>query len=223
MAAGRLHALTAIERYVADGTSSSERIGVMSTSDEWLRQEDARCFEDRLPRLEWLMTASPGAAYWIFPGGPNVKNLFEEARHCFVYAQFMGTILMSMVYIELTLAALFYAGGRDDLERARLSVLLAEARSNGVIGAGEFQDLDRLRSYRNAHAHFRRPGHLDSLETRSVDGTTPHQVIEQDTTAAMATALRLVAKDTVSRWSTQSSDRMRSQPFQKGRRRRKKT
>ena len=170
----------------------------MSTSDEWLCQEDSRCFEDRLSRLEWLITASPAAEYWIFPGGPNAKSLFEEARYCFVYAQFLATILVSLAYIELTLAALFYAAGRDDLERARLSVLLAEAHSDGVIGEGEFRDLERLRSYRNAYAHFRRPGHQESLETRSVlEGATPYQVIEQDATAAMAAALRLVAKSAV--------------------------
>ena len=84
----------------------------MSTSEEWLSQEDSSCFEDRLSRLEWLIAASPAAEYWIFPGGLNARNLFEEARYCFVYGQFIATILLSLAYIELTLAAMFFAAPR---------------------------------------------------------------------------------------------------------------
>lgn len=171
----------------------------MSTSGEWLIQEDSRCFKDRHSRLEWLIAASPAAEYWIFPGGLNAKSLFEEARYCFVYAQFVATILVSLAYIELTLAALFYGAGRDDLERESLKKLLSEARSNGVLGERESQELERIRGYRNAYAHFRRPGHRDSLETRAVRGNAmPYAVIEQDATTAMAAALRLVvAKNAV--------------------------
>ena len=175
-------------------TGGSERGGVISTSEEWLSQEESRCFEDRQSRLVWLIAASPAAEYWTFPGGLHAKSLFEEARYCFVYAQFLAATLLSLAFIELTLAAQFYGAGRDDLERASLQKLLAEARSNGVIEEGEFRELERIRSYRNAYAHFRRPMHQDRFETRSVlEDAMPYEVIEQDATAAIAAALRLVA------------------------------
>ena len=97
----------------------------MSTGAKWLNDEGSRCFEDRLSRLEWLIDHSPAGEYWTFPGGLLAKRLFEETRYSFVYAQFLATILLGLAYIERTLAALFYGAGRNDLERAGLSVLLS--------------------------------------------------------------------------------------------------
>ena len=170
----------------------------MSTGAKWLKDEDSRCFEDRLSRLEWLIDHSPEAEYWTFPGGLLAKSLFEETRYSFVYAQFLGTILLGLAYIERTLAALFYGAGRNDLERAGLSVLLREAHVADIIDSSEFQDLGRVRENRNSYAHFRRPGREDSLETRTIlENEAPYDIIEQDATAVIAAALRMVAKNTV--------------------------
>ena len=170
----------------------------MATGAKWLNDEDSRCFEDRLSRLEWLISNSPAGEYWTFPGGLHAKSLFEEARYCYVYAQFLATILLGLAYVELTLAALFYGAGRYDLERARLSVLLREAYAEGVIGDGESQDLERIRKVRNAYAHFRRPGHENSMEARALleDGS-PYDVIEQDATAVITAAIKIVVTNAI--------------------------
>ena len=168
------------------------------TATDWLSDEDSRCFEDRLSRLQWLIDHSPAGEYWTFPGGLLSKSLFEEARYCFVYAQFLATILLGLAYIERTLAALFYGAGHNDLERASLSALLAEAHAAGLIGDSEFRNLERIRENRNAYAHFRRPGHEDSMEAQSIlENEEPYNVIEQDATAVIAAALNMVAKNTV--------------------------
>ena len=170
----------------------------MVTSAKWLRDEDTQCFEDRLSRLNWLTENSPAGEYWTFPGGLHAKSLFEEARYCFVYAQFLATILLGLAYVEQTLAALFYGAGRNDLERASFSVLLKEARAGGLIADSQFQDLEEIRVKRNTHAHFRRPGHEDSIEARAIlEHAPPYSVIEQDATAVMTAALQLVAKNAV--------------------------
>ena len=170
----------------------------MSTAAEWLSGEDSKCFEDRLSRLQWLIDNSPAGEYWAFPGGLLAKSLFEEARYCFVYAQYLATILVGLAYIERTLAALFYGAGRNDLERASLSALLGEAYAEGLIGSGEFRDLERIRENRNSYAHFRRPGHEDSMEARAIlEDEAPYSVIERDATAVIAAALNMVAKNTV--------------------------
>lgn len=167
----------------------------MSTAAKWLNDEDARCFEDRLARLQWLADNSPEGAYWTFPGGLLAKSLFEEARYCFVYAQFLATILLGLAYIERTLAALFYGAGRNDLQRESLKVLLEEAYEEGLIEATEFRDLETIRKSRNIYAHFRRPGHEDSIEARAIrEDEAPYNVIERDATAVIAAALRMVAK-----------------------------
>ena len=171
---------------------------VMSTAAEWLSGEDSRCFTDRLSRLQWIIDNSPAGEYWTFPGGLLAKSLFEEARYCFVYAQFLATILLGLAYIERTLAALFYGAGRKDLQRASLSILLREACAEGLISGNEYRDLERIRENRNTYAHFRRPGHEDNMEVRAIRGDeAPYDIVEQDATAVITAALNVVAKNSV--------------------------
>ena len=180
--------------------TEEERESIQDTSHaaKWLENEDRRCFEDRLSRLEWLVSKSPAAESWVFPGGLHAKSLFEETRYCFVYAQFLATILLGLAYIELTLAALFYGAGRNDLKRAGFAVLLKEARTYGLINCVEFQDLERIRNKRNAYAHFRKPGHKERVEYRAIhEHAVPYSVIEGDATDVIAAALNIVAKSTV--------------------------
>ena len=170
----------------------------MLTGAQWLTDEDSKCFDDRLSRLEWLSDNSPPGQYWTFPGGLLAKSQFEEARYCFVYAQFLATILLGQAYIERTLAALLYGAGRNDLERAGFSVLLREAHAEGLIVGSEFQDLERVRESRNINAHFRKPGHRDSVEAQAIlEDEAPYNVTEQDAAAVIAAALHMVAKNTV--------------------------
>ena len=61
----------------------------------------------------------------------------------------------------------------------------------------EFQDLERVRENRNTYAHFRRPGHEDSVEARMIlEDEAPYDIIEQDATAVIAVVLHILAKDT---------------------------
>ena len=167
-------------------------------ASEWLRNEDVQCFEDRLARLNWLDDNSPAAEYWVFPGGSLATNLFEEARYCFVYGQFLASILLGLAYLERTLSALFYAAGRNDLERKGLAALLREARDQGLLSHMEYTALERIRNRRNLYAHFRRPGHRESIEYRSlVEGEAPYSIIERDATDVIAAVLHMLAKESV--------------------------
>ena len=169
-----------------------------STASNWLDTEDAQWREDRLLRLNWLIDNSPEAAYWIFPGGSLAKSLFEEMRYCFVYGQFLATTILGLAYIERTLAALFHATGRNDLKRAGVSKLLKEAHTYGLIVTSEYQHLDNLRRTRNIYAHFRRPGHQESVEFRAVtEHKSFYSIIEEDATVVVTAALHMVEKDAV--------------------------
>ena len=137
-------------------------------SEEWLTREDNVCRQDRLTRLNWLATNAPDTEYWVFHGGSMSKYLFEEARYCFVYRQFLATIVLGIAYIEHTLAALFYASGRNELERAGISILLQEALAYSWIDQAEFDNLQRARRIRNPITHFRRPLHSGTIEYRTV-------------------------------------------------------
>ena len=164
----------------------------------WLHNEDSQCFDERLGRLNWLADKSPPGEYWVFPGGLAAKSLFEEARYCFVYGQFLATTLLGLAYIERTLSALFYASGRNDLERASFSSLLNEAHSHSLINSTEFDHLERIRRKRNSYAHFRKPGHKEGIEYRSVvEDEAPYDIIEQDATDVIEAVVHIVGKNSI--------------------------
>ena len=76
--------------------------------------------------------------------------------------------------------------------------MLSEAHAHGLINDIEFQDLERIRKIRNVYAHFRRPGHEDSVEYRAIhEDESPYSIIEQDAVAVMAIVLHMVTKNAV--------------------------
>jgi len=166
------------------------------TPEEWLTREDEVCYPDRLARLQWLSGIAPKAEYWTFPGGLLARYLFEEARYCFVYGQFLAAIVLGIAYIERTLAALFYASGRKDLERAGLIQLLKEALNHGWIDQRDYANLQHARRIRNPVTHFRKPGDNETIEYRAVIGNElPYLIIEEDARHVIETALRLLEKN----------------------------
>ena len=116
-------------------------------------------------------------------------------RYCFAYSQFVAASLVGLAYIERTLAAYYYAAGRNDLQRATLTDLLREAQAHGLIDRDQREDLERIRQIRNAYAHFRRPGREDGVEYRAiVDDESCYGIIERDASAVVEAALWISAQ-----------------------------
>jgi hypothetical protein len=165
------------------------------SSEEWLARENSQGHEERLARLNWLVSNTPDAEFWTFPGCLISKYLFEESRYCFVYGQFLAVIVLGMSYIEHTLAAMFYTVGRSDLERANISRLLGEAVTAGWISQDEYDHLNKAREIRNPVTHFRSPLRDDTIECRAMtQDELPYIVIEEDARYIMAIALHLLNK-----------------------------
>ena len=114
-----MEALSATDRrrYIAEKLNRDLYIIMNAEARDWVINEDAKCRKVRIANLEWLINNTPNSEYWIFHGGPIAKYLFEEAKYCFVYSQFLATIILGFAFIEHTLAAMFFASGRNDLER----------------------------------------------------------------------------------------------------------
>jgi hypothetical protein len=172
--------------------------GTSTEPEAWLTHEDAVCRQGRIARLDWLASVLPSAEYLTHHGGLMAKLLFEEMRYCFAYGQYLATIVLGFAYIEVTLAAKFYAAGRNDLERAGIATLLNEARDRGFLSEDEVDDLDRIRRTRNPVAHFRRPGNEESIEWRSVvESDHPYDLLERDAQAVIRAAMKALARDAV--------------------------
>ncbi len=166
-------------------------------AQQWLYREDSICREDRLARLRWLAGLMPLAEHLSFPGGWIAKHLFEEARYCYVYGQFMAAIVLGMAYIEHTIAALFYGAGRSNLERAKISDLLREAVDHGYLNHAEFDKLDSARKWRNLIHHFRRPYSKGTIIYQSIiRNEMPYSILEEDARYVMRAVFRLLSRNT---------------------------
>jgi len=168
-------------------------MGNINLEEKWLFNEDTLCRDDRINRLKWISSKMPEANHVGYVGGQMAYCLFEEARYSFVYGQFLACIVLGLAFIEQSLAAQFYAQGRNDLERVNISKLFQEARENNWISESELINLDRARKIRNPITHFRRPGYGDTIEWRSVeDNNHPYQIIEEDAYHIMETLFHLM-------------------------------
>ena len=166
-----------------------------SICSDWLDAEDAQCHEDRLSRLDWLVKHTPDGKFRVFPGGFLAKSHFDEMRYCYIYGQFLATTILGVAFLEITLAALFFQAGHNDLERASITDLFKEAHKHHLITDREYEHLNGIRKTRNAYAHFRKHGHKESVERRAIeDERAFYGIVEEDATIVMKAVLRMVEK-----------------------------
>ena len=167
----------------------------ISEAEHWLKEEDSKCFGGRLERLEWMVDRTPPANAWSFYGSIHSKMLFEEMRYCFVYGQYLATVLVGISFLETTLAALFFGSGRNDLRRASLQRLMQESVEDGWMTSEESSHMDRLREIRNSYAHFRPPLGENSIEVSALShGASPYEIAERDAAAVILVALGILDK-----------------------------
>jgi hypothetical protein len=161
--------------------------------EAWLTREDRVCREGRLERLRWLTDLYPPVQWQVFSGGHISLYLFEEARYCFIYGQFLAAIMLGLAFVERVYASEMYASGKDGLARAGLHRLLSELLACGYICTEQFNALERARRNRNTVAHFREPLHKEGLIRRSVESDQhPYSLIEEDARNVLRVIMELV-------------------------------
>ena len=168
------------------------------SAEEWLDNEDRQCRGDRLNRLKWIIENYPDIDISLFLGGLKSHYLFEEARYCFVYGQYIASIMLSLSYIENTLASVFYASGRNDLQKACVIDLLKKAKEEGLISESEFTVFNTVRKIRNPITHFRKPSDKENIESRVVkNNRNPYELLEEDSKTALEATFRIMSKFSV--------------------------
>jgi len=165
------------------------------SAEEWLDNEDSQCRSDRLKRLKWIIEKYPNIDISLFHGGLKSYYLFEEARYCFVYSQYIASIVLSLSYIENILASVFYASGRNDLQRAPVADLFKKAKKEGLISESEFIVFNKVRKIRNPITHFRKPNDKEIIEYRSIKNNRhPYKLLEEDSKVALEASFRIMSK-----------------------------
>jgi len=162
---------------------------------QWLDNEDKVEREARLERLRWLASLMPKVDWMVYGTGPISKHLFDEARYCFAYGQYLSSIILGLAFVEVSLAGAFYAAGRNGLERAGIATLSKEALNCGWLSQADYDAIEQVREYRNPITHFRPPGHNERVEARAFhERVATCEVIERDARKVMQTVFHLLLK-----------------------------
>jgi len=126
------------------------------------------------------------------------KQLFEESRYSYIYGQFIASAVLGFAFVERTLAAMQFAAGRNDLQRATSAQLFKEARNSGWLGEEDLKVFEKARERRNPLVHFRKSLHKDLLEWSScTEECEPYEIVEADAKIILSAVFRLVARNAV--------------------------
>jgi hypothetical protein len=167
-------------------------------SGNWLSATNKVFSEKGSNRLEWLVSQTPRSSHWVFPGGTVTINLFEAASYCFVNGQFLGAMVMGLSYIEHTLASLFAAAGRKELENSEVEVLAREAMSLALLKQKDFDIIKDATKKRNAKFASRRFVGMQNAENPMVEEDERDSAIyEEDGRKVMSVVIRLLDKKMV--------------------------
>jgi hypothetical protein len=165
---------------------------MIDKAELWLDHEDQGQREERIRRLRWLVGQDFPLNSMVF-GGARVHDLFEEAKYCFVYGQYLSSILCISSVVERALIGQFFAPGEDQAETWTFQRAIQEAGNRGIISSEDREFFDRLRQLRNPLVHFRRPLERDTLEFRVLENESEMQNIkEEDAKFAVLSMIRLM-------------------------------
>jgi len=164
-------------------------------SGNWLSDTNQVFSKKGANRLEWLVNQTHRSSHWVFPGGTVTINLFEAASYCFVNGQFLAAMVMGLSYIEHTLAGLFAAAGRKELENAGVEVLAREAMSLALLKQKDFDIIKEATKKRDAKFAMRRSVGLQTSDNPIIDENEQESAIyEVDGRKVMSVVIRLLDK-----------------------------
>jgi hypothetical protein len=167
-------------------------------ANDWIENEDVKCRKLRTQNLEWLISKTPTKEYLIFHGGSIAKYLFEETRYCFVYAQYLAGIVLGFSFIEHTLASLFCASGKKELEISNITNILFKANEIGWLSDEEYQNLMKAKKIRNSVIHFRKPFGKEDIDFKAViENKHQYEIIEEDAKYVLQVVLKLLDKNSI--------------------------
>ena len=165
----------------------------------WLEEDDAKSREIRAERLRYLLDIIPIPPEGIsFLGGEQSEICFDEVRRCYLDGSYMAVVLLSLAYVERTLAAELYARGWSTASTAPLNVLLERAYEEGVLSKSDWQICRRLAELRNSHAHFQgfgNPKEKQPMMDRMVqENATATEILAKDAKFAVALMAKIVRR-----------------------------
>ena len=143
----------------------------------WLKLQDENSLTSRVDRLShWMKTFQRVPKDIMVPfQGPLSLECYEGARLAYLEGSYVATVVLCVAHIEHELACCLVGLGKKRVAKAKLQVLLEEARQDGILSDSMVDALNNLREIRNSYAHFKPEYHLLSLSSRRVNPNESHR------------------------------------------------
>jgi hypothetical protein len=139
---------------------------------------------ERAERIRWLSTVIPKGSGYLMP--LESMRVFQEAKDCFVYGQFVATLVLAASFMEHWLGGILSAAGQSKVAGQGLKAIIAHCRDADVIPATLCDKVDALRLSRNPFVHLKPFDHPHSLGQRMLARRMhPDSILEADARDAL--------------------------------------
>ena len=149
-----------------------------------LERYDRATFPERLDRLRWVERVMPRDYVLTLP--PETFYLFNEAKDSFINGQFVGSLMLTLSFIEHVLAIALENKGYYKQAKGGLKSIVACLRENQSPLSPILNQIETLQDSRNPFAHLKPFTHQHTLGQRSLRARKSDVVmLEEDAKAAL--------------------------------------
>jgi len=149
-----------------------------------LERHELQNVPERAERIRWLSTVIPkGSGYMM---SLESARVFQEAKDCFVYGQFVATLVLAASFMEHWLGGVLSAAGQHKVAGQGLKAIIAHCRESRVIPSVLCDKIDALRLSRNPFVHLKPFDHSHNLGQRMLSRRMhPDSILESDAREAL--------------------------------------
>jgi hypothetical protein len=119
----------------------------------WITEGEQATVAYRIERYKFLWEEFGPPHDMLLVGGIPSMFALDELKRSYVYGNFMATVLLAQVFIELSVGGFYLMTGKDDIAQKGFAVLIDMARQDGKITPELAETLHRLRKMRNPYTH----------------------------------------------------------------------
>lgn len=144
----------------------------------------------RLKRLRHINKIHPFSPQ--FYGSNETFRIYHEAIQCYVFGQFIATLILTQSFIERRFQEYFHIRMDDLRSKATLNNLLKEFRQTNFIDDFFIEKINKIRLKRNPFVHHKEPLHPDSLIARSLEASfDPDELLAKDAKEAIEVMIQM--------------------------------
>ena len=144
-----------------------------------LERQELRNVPERAERIRWLSTVIPKSSGYMMP--LESMKVFQEAKDCYVYGQYVATVVLSASFVEHWLGGILVARGSQKVSSQGLAAIVEHCRENDLLPAILCDKVDALRKIRNPFVHLKSFDHPQGLGQRMLKQRAhPDAILEAD-------------------------------------------